>query len=426
MNRHVSPWAWIPSLYFAEGLPYVIVMTVSTIMYKNLGVSNADIAFYTSMLYLPWVIKPLWSPVVDLFRSKRWWITIMQLLLGASLGGVALTLPAPDFFRWTLMIFWLMAFSSATHDIAADGYYMLALDERQQSVFVGFRSVFYRIAMIAGQGGLVFIAGRLMAPAEMHGYELSPVQSWGIVIGATAILFLLIGLYHTLILPHAEATGETEAASSDTGQSLSELILSFFTKPGILTALPFILLYRLGEAQLAKIASPFLLDKRAAGGLGVSTEDVGLIYGTIGVLALLAGGILGGLCASKWGLKRCLWWMIGAMNLPNLVYVWMAMALPENFYTISSCIAVEQLGYGFGFTAFMLYLMYFSQGKYKTSHYALCTGFMALGMMIPGMFSGRIQEWLGYEHFFIWVCLCTIPGMIIAAFLKIDPSYGKK
>ncbi|MBP5259164.1 MAG: AmpG family muropeptide MFS transporter [Paludibacteraceae bacterium] len=419
MNKNATPEAWIPSLYFAEGLPYVLVMTVSVILYKNLGVSNADIAFFTSWLYLPWVIKPLWSPIVDLLGTKRSWIIAMQYLLGASLSAVALLLPTEGFFRWTLLLFWLMAFSSATHDIAADGYYMLALSEKNQSVFVGIRSVFYRIAMIAGQGGLVFVAGWLV---EDRGMEQA--QAWQRVMIFTSILFLFIGIYHTWILPRVETSGTV--AGSTERKSVTDLLSSFFTKKNLLLALLFILLYRLGEAQLAKIASPFLLDAREAGGLGLSTTQVGVIYGTVGVIALVTGGILGGLLAARYGLKKCLWWMIGAMNLPNLVYVWMAFAQPDNFFLITSCIAVEQFGYGFGFTAFMLYLMYFSQGKYKTSHYALCTGFMALGMMIPGMFSGRIQEAVGYSSFFIWVCLCTLPGMVIAAFLKIDPEYGRK
>ena len=417
MNNTHRPWAWVPTLYFAEGLPYVMVMTVSVIMYKNLGVSNSDIAFYTSWLYLPWVIKPLWSPLVDLTRTKRWWITTMQLLLGASLAGVALTLPAPGFFRWTLILFWLMAFASATHDISADGFYMLALPEKEQSLFVGLRSIFYRIAMIAGQGGLVYLAGRLM---NRPGGD--PVRAWTLVTGGTAALFMGLAAYHMAVLPKAEEPRRAERS----GLSLKGLLTGFFQKKNIVVSLLFILLYRLGEAQLSKIASPFLLDDRAAGGLGVSVQDVGVLYGTIGVTALLAGGLLGGVCAARWGLKRCLWWMVGAMNLPNLVYVWMACTQPENLTVIASCIAFEQLGYGFGFTAFMLYLMYMSQGPYQTSHYALCTGFMALGMMIPGMFSGVIQEWLGYSRFFVWVCLCTLPGIALAAFLKIDPAYGRE
>ncbi|MBO4370869.1 MAG: AmpG family muropeptide MFS transporter [Paludibacteraceae bacterium] len=424
MNQHLKAWSWIPSLYFAEGFPYVIVMTVSVIMYKNLGISNADIAFYTSWLYLPWVIKPIWSPIVDLLRTKRWWITTMQLVLGAALAGVALTLPLPDFFRWTLVLFWLMAFASATHDISADGFYMLALDESQQSFFVGIRSIFYRIAMIAGQGGLVWIAGRLCLQEGV-----TPANAWMWVLGVCGLLFIGIGLYHTFALPKPEQTPAENADDptyASTLSRLADLFVSFFQKKQIAIALAFTLLYRLGEAQLAKIAMPFLLDSREAGGLAVSTENVGLIYGTIGVLALMTGGILGGILASRFGLKKCLWWMIGAMNLPNLVYVWLAYAQPENLYLVASCIAIEQFGYGFGFTAFMLYLMYIAQGEYQTSHYALCTGFMALGMMIPGMFSGAIQELVGYEYFFIWVCLCTIPGMLLAGLLKIDPSYGKK
>ena len=414
MNNYKNPWSWIPTLYFAEGLPYVLVMTVSVIMYKNLGLSNTDIAFYTSWLYLPWVIKPFWSPFVDLLKTKRWWINTMQLLIGAGLAGIAFCLPTSFFFQSTLAIFWLMAFSSATHDIAADGFYMLALNESDQSLFVGIRNIFYRIASITGQGLLIVLAGMLEKWTGNIPY------AWSLVFFVCAGLFIAIGLYHTYQLPKP---------TIDKGASLSNLghlFKTFFQKKGIVLSLAFILLYRLGEAQLAKLASPFLLDSPEMGGLNLSTEQVGIIYGTIGVIALLAGGIIGGIVASKHGLKKWLWYMVAAMNLPNLVYVYLAFVQPENFWVISSCVAIEQLGYGFGFTAFMLYLIYVAQGPYQTAHYAICTGFMALGMMLPGMIAGWLQELMGYDWFFIWVCLCTIPGIILAGFLPIPEEFGKK
>ena len=368
-----NPWSWIPTLYFAEGLPYVLVMTVSVIMYKNLGISNAEIAFYTSWLYLPWVIKPFWSPFVDLLKTKRWWITSMQLLIGAGLAGIAFFLPTTFFFQATLAVFWLMAFSSATHDIAADGFYMLALNESEQSLFVGIRNIFYRIATITGQGLLIVLAGMLEKWTGNIPY------AWSLVFFVCAGLFIAIGLYHSYQLP--KPTTDKGASLG----SLGNLFKTFFQKKGIVLSLAFILLYRLGEAQLAKLASPFLLDSPEMGGLNLSTEQVGIIYGTIGVIALLLGGIVGGIVASKHGLKKWLWYMVAAMNLPNLVYVYLAFVQPENFWVISSCVAIEQLGYGFGFTAFMLYLIYVAQGPYQTAHYAICTGFMALGMMLPGM-----------------------------------------
>jgi PAT family beta-lactamase induction signal transducer AmpG len=409
-----NPWSWIPTLYFAEGLPYVLVMTVSVIMYKNLGISNAEIAFYTSWLYLPWVIKPFWSPFVDLLKTKRWWITTMQLLIGAGLAGIAFFLPTTFFFQATLAVFWLMAFSSATHDIAADGFYMLALNESEQSLFVGIRNIFYRIATITGQGLLIVLAGMLEKWTGNIPY------AWSLVFFVCAGLFIAIGLYHSYQLP--KPTTDKGASLG----SLGNLFKTFFQKKGIVLSLAFILLYRLGEAQLAKLASPFLLDSPETGGLNLSTEQVGIVYGTIGVIALLTGGIIGGIVASKHGLKKWLWYMVAAMNVPNLVYVYLAFTQPENFWVISSCVAIEQLGYGFGFTAFMLYLIYVAQGPYQTAHYAICTGFMALGMMLPGMIAGYLQELMGYDWFFVWVCLCTIPGIILAGFLPIPKEFGKK
>lgn len=409
-----SGWAWVPTLYFAEGIPYVLVMTVSVIMYKNLGLSNTDIAFYTSWLYLPWVIKPLWSPFVDLVKTKRWWVTSMQTLIGVCLAGIAFTLPTTLFLQFTLAIFWLMAFSSATHDIAADGFYMLALTEQEQSLFAGIRNIFYRIASITGQGLLVFLAGLLIKRSG------DVNTAWSMIFAASAALFIIIAVYHYVVLP------KPESDSSRSMMKIGDLFKTFFTKKGIWLSLAFILLYRLGESQLVKIASPFLLDSREAGGLGITTDVVGILYGTVGVIALLLGGILGGIAASRKGLKFWIWIMVAAMNLPNLVYVYLAMAQPENIYIIGSCIALEQFGYGFGFTGFMLYLILVAQGEYKTAHYALCTGFMALGMMLPGMGAGWIQEHIGYTMFFAWVCICTIPGFILTALLKIPADFGMK
>lgn len=403
-----NPWAWIPSLYLAEGFPYVLVMTVSVILYKNLGIGNAEIAFYTSWLYLPWVIKPFWSPMVDLVKTKRWWIYSMQLLLSVGLAGIAFSLPTNYFFQASLAFFYLMAFSSATHDIAADGFYMLGLNEKDQSLFVGIRNIFYRLSNIFGQGVLVMIAGYLINRLG------NPALAWSWVFGFCAVLMIIMAIYHYFILPRPQ----NDTVNKD--RNLKELFTSFFSKKGIWISLAFILLYRLGEAQLTKIASPFLLEARENMGLGIGTETVGLIYGTIGVAALLLGGIVGGIVASKYGLKKWIWPMVLAMNIPNLAYVYLAYALPENIWIVTSCIAIEQLGYGFGFTAFMLYLIQVSKGPYQTAHYALCTGFMALGMMLPGMVAGYIQELLGYNQFFIWVCICTTPGMLLIPKLKIE------
>jgi PAT family beta-lactamase induction signal transducer AmpG len=581
VTSRARSWLWVPSLYFAEGIPYVLVMTLSVIFYKRMGISNTDIALYTSWLYLPWVIKPLWSPVVDILKTKRFWILVMQLCVGAGLAGVALSIPASRFFQYTLAFFWLVAFSSATHDIAADGFYMLGLTRHDQAFFVGIRSTFYRIAMLTGQGLLVILAGyfeartglpevevgvvasgqegipsfepgevaiqtdtsdiyfftrnqveigrglipadsakRLMAAVEQwnrehrfySGDEQPALQSetdgstgnmgltwfylskrpeegerivlhfsfekgdksialvrsyrfefngqnwnvpafalfqvdpklnrassatfsglsgnirlaWTIVFAIIAVLFAGFFLYHRFILPGPE---EDRPGKSRGGEFIREFIgtfVEFFRKKHIGVILTFLLVYRLGESQLVKLASPFLLDSQEAGGLGLTTGDLGLIYGTIGIIALSVGGIIGGIAASARGLKYWLWWMVIAMNLPNLVYVFLSFVMPSSLWVVGASVAVEQFGYGFGFTAYMLYMIYVSEGRHKTAHFAITTGFMALGMMLPGMISGWIQELVGYRHFFIWVAFCTIPGFAVIPFLKIDPSFGKK
>ena len=421
-TKPTSPWAWIPSLYFAEGLPYVAVMTISVIMYKKLGISNTDIALYTSWLYLPWVIKPFWSPFVDALKTKRWWITIMQLLVGAGLAGIAFTIPTTHFFQTTLAIFWLVAFSSATHDIAADGFYMLALDVKDQALYVGIRSTFYRVATIAGQGLLVVLAGEL----ETHTKSIS--MAWSITFYVLAGLFIAFYLYHSYILPRPKSDAEN-VTKKDIKVVLSEFIStfsSFFSKKQAGIAILFMLLYRLPEAQLVKLINPFLLDPLNKGGLGLSTAEVGIVYGTVGILGLTIGGIIGGICASKGGLQKWLWPMAWSISLTCITFVFLAFVQPQSLIIINACVFVEQFGYGFGFTAYMLYLIYYAKGEHKTSHYAICTAFMALGMMLPGMFAGWLQDHIGYRYFFIWVMICCAATIAVCAFVKIDPEYGKK
>ncbi len=459
-----NPWAWVSTLYFAEGIPYVVVMTVSVIMYKRLGISNTDIALYTSWLYLPWVIKPLWSPLVDILNQKRSWIIITQAIVAAGLAGVAFTIPVSNFFQYTLAFFWLIAFNSATHDIAADGFYMLGLSHHEQTWFVGIRSTFYRFAFLAGQGPLVILAGEL----EKNSTDIP--YAWMFSFFILAGLFIVFFLYHTFILPYPASDKKADNSVKlinklsnyllfilvfliflpfyfimiwlnpitkfdprtliqklpFSDNPFSETIIKFLIKDNFGIILAFVLFYRLGEAQLVKIASPFLLDPKTAGGLGLSTIQVGFVYGTVGVIALTLGGILGGFLAAKNGLKHWLWWMIIAINLPDLVYVFLSYTQTSSFFVINLMVAIEQFGYGFGFTAYMLYLIYISEGDHKTAHYAIATGIMALGMMIPGMFSGWLQETLGYRHFFIWVCLATIPIFVIAKFIHLDPEFGKK
>lgn len=621
-----NPWAWIPTLYFAQGLPYVAVMTISVIMYKRLGISNTDIALYTGWLYLPWVIKPFWSPFVDIIRTKRWWTLTMQWIIAFALAGIAFTIPTPFFFQLTLAIFWLVGFTSATHDIAADGFYMLALTEHEQSLYVGIRSTFYRIATVAGQGLLVIVAGLIetnsgleplrisvdadpavewtapdmtaiastpadlqgelqfftpaenvalstKAPAtvevdgtpmafkayaammrdsvkhmnerngfvaaeqpktenaaavavtddgegaftrwvrETFGEEREPFtevnnnftivglrlnrqpaegeeivlnvthragdqsvkleqaalstrfvfnhenwdktawlyyeadhklterasatfegasgnipMAWLVVFAVLSAFFFVVAIYHGWALPRPASDGHNEAGTTASGiiSEFFETFKSFFQKPQAWVAIAFMLLYRLPEAQLVKLINPFLLDPIDKGGLGLTTGQVGIVYGTVGIIGLTIGGIIGGIVAAKGGLKRWLWPMAWSMSLTCLTFVYLSYATDTSLLTVNICVFVEQFGYGFGFTAYMLYLIYFSEGKHKTAHYAICTGFMALGMMLPGMAAGWLQETIGYRHFFIWTMICCAATIGICAFLKIDPNFGRK
>lgn len=422
--KQKNPWSWVPTLYFAEGLPYVAVMTISLILYKQLGLSNTEITFYTSWLYLPWVIKPLWSPFIDIIRTKRWWIISMELLIGAAFGGVAFTIPTAFWLQGTLFFFWVMAFASATHDIAADGFYMLGLDEHSQAWFVGIRSTFYRLATIFGQGVLVMIAGNLQVI-----FRNSIPFSWSLMFYGVTGLFIAFWLWHHYVLPHPEDEIKDEDKTEDTASpldGLTDVIKTFFQKPQVWVGICFMLFYRMPEGLLAKVSALFLIDAGHNGGLGLSPQEYGLVQGTVGVIGLTLGGILGGICAGRDGLKRWLWPMVCAITLPDIVYVYLSYALPSSLLIINICVFIEQFGYGFGFTAYMLYLIYYSQGEYKTSHYALCTAFMALSMMIPGLFAGALQESVGYRAFFIIVMACCAVTFLVTAFLKINPAFGKK
>ena len=412
--KKTSPWAWIPTLYFAQGLPYVAVMTVSLIMYKRMGISNTEIAFYTGWLNLPWVIKPLWSPFVDLIKTKRWWITFMQLLIGAGLAGIAFTIPTEHFFQLTLAVFWLLAFSSATHDIAADGFYMLGLDNRQQALFVGIRSTFYRIATIAGQGLLIMLAGYLETATGNIPF------AWSITFMVLAGIFLGTWVYHKFILPHPVSDApSTSISASNILKEFGQTFVTFFQKKQAVAAILFMLLYRFPEAQLSKLSIPFLVDPITEGGLGLSTEQIGFVQGTVGIIGLTLGGILGGIAVSRHGLKRWIWPMVCAISIPDAVYVYLSYAQPESLSIVNLCVFIEQFGYGFGFTAYMLYLIHYAEGEHKTAHYAICTAFMALGMMIPGMAAGWLQEVMGYQLFFIWIMVCTLVTFGVTALLKL-------
>lgn len=418
MRKDNSPWYWIPLLNFASGFPYAIIISVSVIMYKSLGISNEDIGVYTSLLYLPWVIKPLWSPFIDLYATKRKWFLAMQLVIAIAFLIVGLTIPMSNFFVLSLAIFWVAAFASASNDVASDGFYMLALAKEQQSFFLGIRSTFYRLSMLTANGLIVILGGFL----EQKYGDKSKAWSYTMIIVALVMAFLTI--YNFFTTPKVEQT--KISTETENKQSFGVVFKTFFQKKQIGLVLAFILLFRLGESQLLKMLTPFLIDEKIKGGMGLTTEDVGIIYGTFGVAALVIGGILGGIAISKGGLRKWMLPMFLAMHLPILGFILLSHFHPESVYYVYATVIAEQFGYGFGFAAFMMYLIYVADGESKTSHYSIATGFMALGMMLPGMLSGFIQEYLGYGNFFIWVFLATIPGLILSRFLIFPADFGKK
>lgn len=421
MQNKNNAWLWIPTLYFASGLPYHAITSISDIMYKDMGIGNAQIAMYTSLLLIPWTIKPLWSPIVEMISTRRKWTLISQLLLAICFAVIALVIPSEYFLLLTLVAFFIGAFISSTHDIALDGFYMLALPQEKQSFFSGIRNTFYRIATVFSSGVLVMIANRI---AEKSG---NGQTGWSATFAITGAIMLALYLYHRKAVPSpASDTARTTSSIKDAFSNYGDIISSYFQKPGIWQALLFLLLFRFPEAQLAKMGKLFLMDSAAQGGLALDKGEIGLIYGVIGVIGLIIGGIVGGICISRKGLKYWLWPMVVAISLPDAVYIYMSSALPQDMTVISSCIFIEQLGYGFGFTAYTLYMIYFAQGKYPTAHFAISTAFMSLGMMLPGMFAGKLQESMGYENFFIWVTACTLITFIVSALVKIDPNFGKR
>ena len=437
-EKRLNPWFWIPTLYFAEGIPYFLVNNISVMMFTKMGVPNGQMALFTSLLYLPWTIKPFWSPFVDIIKTKRWWFIAMQILMTAAFVLLTITIPHPSpeliasgqtpisLFTVMLILFIIVAFASATHDIAADGFYMLALTSHEQAAFVGIRSTFYRLSSIFGQGVLLVVAGVL----ETKTGDIP--LAWQLTLLFTSIIFALITLWHIFFTPKPasdrSSLGEDAKSVGAILREFGRTFVTYFKKPGIWLAMIFMLVFRLPEAFLIKMINPFLVASNEVGGLGLATEQVGIVYGTIGILFLTIGGILGGWFASKVGLKKSMWWMAACMTLPCLTFVYLALFQPSNVILISIAVAIEQFGYGFGFTAYMLYMMYFSEGEFKTSHYAICTAFMALSMMIPGMFAGYLQEALGYANFFWMVIACCLATVVVTFFAdkKISPDYGRK
>ena len=437
-EKRLNPWFWIPTLYFAEGIPYFLVNNISVMMFTKMGVPNGQMALFTSLLYLPWTIKPFWSPFVDIIKTKRWWFIAMQILMTAAFVLLTITIPHPSpeliasgqtpisLFTVMLILFIIVAFASATHDIAADGFYMLALTSHEQAAVVGIRSTFYRLSSIFGQGVLLVVAGLL----ETKTGDIP--LAWQLTLLFTSIIFALITLWHIFFTPKPasdrSSLGEDAKSVGAILREFGRTFVTYFKKPGIWLAMIFMLVFRLPEAFLIKMINPFLVASNEVGGLGLATEQVGIVYGTIGILFLTIGGILGGWFASKVGLKKSMWWMAACMTLPCLTFVYLSMALPTSLVAISIALAIEQFGYGFGFTAYMLFMIYFSEGEFKTAHYAICTAFMALSMMIPGMFAGYIQEALGYVGFFWMVIACCAATLIITVFARraVDEDYGKK
>jgi PAT family beta-lactamase induction signal transducer AmpG len=419
-NTTRSPWLFVPTLYFMQGVPYVVIVNVSAAMYTSLGIPAAEMGLWTSLITLPWVLKMLWGPLVDTVSTKRNWVVITQGLLLAGFVQVAFGVNLPNFFVVTLAVFFVMAFLSATHDIAADGYYLLAMDRKDQAFFVGIRSTAYRLAMIFGNGALVVLAGRL---ASTHGFSVA--QGWMAALLAGGALYWLFWLYGLWAMPRP--AGDVPGGGRNRGDAIPflEAFVTYFRKPRILAILAFILLYRAGEFMIVKMTPPFLLETGPKGNLGFTTDQYGVIYGTFGILALLIGGILGGMAIARWGLRKCLWPMVLAMNVPCLGYVWAAIELPGapgllKLAGTYAVVIIDQFGYGFGFAAYMVFLMYASQGsRYQTSHYAISTGLMALGAMAAGSLSGYLLEWLGFVKFFIACCVLTIPGMLTLLFIPL-------
>lgn len=424
MSKKTSPWAWVPTLYFAEGLPNVLVTGLAAVMYMQLGLSDAELGLYTGWLALPWVIKPLWSPFVDLLKTKRWWVLAMQLLIGASLAGIAFTIPTAFWFQSTMFFFFVMAFASATHDISADGFYMIELDDHDQAKFVGIRNTFYRLAVIFGNGILVSLAGVLQVL-----FRNRIPFTWSLIFYGLAGIFIMLWLWHGLRMPRPKADCQSSNTIDEVAGNLRNMFVSFVTKFPLrqtLAVLLFLLFYRFPEALLNTMTKTFLMRPNADGGLGLSPQEYGLANGTIGLIGLLIGGIVGGLLVSRDGMKRWLWPMVCAITLPDVVYIFLSYTLNSNILLVSICLFIEQFGYGLGFTALTLYMLYYSQGSFRTSHYAVCTGISYLGLMLPGMVSGYIKDAVGYLTFFIIVMASCVVTFLVTAFLKFDPEFGKK
>lgn len=410
-NNKNSPILWVPTVYFAMGLPFVALSMVSVLMFSDMEISNTQITFWTSLIMLPWTLKPLWSPFLEMFKTKKHFVVITQIVTGVAFALVALSLPLPDFFCYAIALMGVIAFSGATHDIAGDGVYLTELNPTQQAKYIGWQGAFYNLAKILTNGGLVYLAGTLKN-------TLGIVHAWMLIMFICAAIMILLSLYHMRILPSGGSAEVQIHSVKDAMRSLWEVIRSFFTKKHIIYYIIFIVLYRFAEGYAVKIVPLFLKAPVSDGGLGLEVTDIGLVYGTFGAAAFILGSILGGYYISAYGLRKVLFSLCCAFNIPFVVYLLLAIYQPSNLWIVGSAVVFEYFGYGFGFVGLMLFMMQqVAPGKHQMAHYAFATGIMNLGVMLPGMMSGYLSDKLGYQNFFIWVLIATIPAFLITWFV---------
>ena len=412
MDKNKSPIRWIPSLYFVQGLQFFVVMLIAGLMFKNMGVANDLIARWTGLLGLAWAIKPLWSPFLELARSKKLIVVAMQFAGSAGLGLMAIALQLPMYFAASIAVLFLLAYASATHDIACDGLYMAALDAKAQAAYAGWQGAFFNASKFLTLGGLLVLAGYLEK-------KVGVFNAWSTIFVLLGVLLAALASYNAYALPGTLNTEHADLTAASVLKTLREVIADFLLKPGIWIAILFIVLFRFAEGQVQTIGPLFLIEARDKGGLGLTTEQVGGIYGTAGTAAFLVGSILGGYFTAWLGLKRAMLVLILAMAVPNIVFYVLASALPSDLFHIGLAVSIEMFGYGFGFVGMILYIMQaVAPGKYQTAHYALGSGVMQLGFILSKTISGDIQIALGYQQFFLWTIACGVPALVLMFFVK--------
>ncbi len=405
--RKIRPAFWVPTLYFAEGLPFVTINVVSVLMYKSMKVPDAKIAFFTTLVILPWTLKPLWGPLLEMFKTKKYFVLATQFAGGVGFGLLALTLRLPNFFQYSLVLLAIIAFNGATHDIAADGVYINVLSGKEQAEYVGWQGAFYNVAKVLSQGAFVYVAGQLET-------SVGVTEAWMIVMAIFGGIMILLSLYHSRMLPVGGESGQVKTAHEAFG-TFWDVVKTFFEKKYIGWGIVFIILYRFAEGQAMKIVPLFMRAERAVGGLGLSTSQIGIIYGFFPPAAFILGSMLAGYFIAKRGLRKSLLVLCALFNIPFAVYAFLAFVQPDSLLTIGTAVVFEYFGYGFGFVGLTLYMMQqIAPGKYKMAHYAFATGVMNLGLMIPSALSGFVSDFLGYKHFFLWVMVATIPSFLVA------------